>query len=728
MQKIPLTRTKSTTKREKTTSEKENYALKKEDMASHRSKAVKGTKKDKFQVPVAVFDEQENPNQKSMYPKHLVYIDGKDIQLEEIRAMNYWNKIKAGGIAFEKGIQCTHQLPPETKKIFRDVSTQTEAEILPTEIQKVQLIENYTQTESNNVSVKETSAQTSFYSTHKSSQTDSPNLVSKNNLAEKQIPKTIQSTNEISIQTTTPISSPIAAKKNIPSIGSKTLEAACADIVITPPTTVPPVDKRYETIVIDKCEEKRDLVDFKSFIRGSGGMLPNMEHLDDENDTIVDTRAFKVLPSSTPFHTNKKINIPEDENTMIAYEPVDKNESVHLTKSHVNLSMIVELSKEIYSQSTTASKIEGINSKTFTIPNHRVIDQNDDTDSDNFNLRSISNPFDDNVIQHLLLSVSFPTDNHLTGYSHFDSDVPILRSRSTIKLGPDKFTVSGEIGEGAYARILKIQPDYNAHKSMALKHQEPPCLWEWYINKEIFNRLIDKDKLQYFIEYSKIYVFKNASLILSDWAPYGNILNLLNVLKNAKNLVLKDRCPMSVCVHLSIQMISSIQYLHSCEIIHGDVKPDNFVLVPCSSNTSLRVKLIDFGRSIDMKLFPPGKTFNYVVSTENFTCNEMKEQKPWTYQTDLFGLAGTMYILLVGKYMVTQKRDGAWVFDKALPRYYHPDIWMPIFHNLLNIPSCNVLPNLSDFRKILDEFFSNKIGKFTLSREMNNVLSVLNKK
>lgn len=154
-----------------------------------------------------------------------------------------------------------------------------------------------------------------------------------------------------------------------------------------------------------------------------------------------------------------------------------------------------------------------------------------------------------------------------------------------------------------------------------------------------------------------MFVFKNASLILSEWAPYGNILNLLNTIKNSKHFVLKDRCPMSVCVQLSIQMISSIQYLHSCEIIHGDVKPDNFVLVPwfvylnqivtnfikifynlglcfccSSSNTSLRIKLIDFGRSIDMKLFPPGKTFNYVVSTENFTCNEMKEKKPWTYQ------------------------------------------------------------------------------------------------
>lgn len=182
--------------------------------------------------------------------------------------------------------------------------------------------------------------------------------------------------------------------------------------------------------------------------------------------------------------------------------------------------MIVELSKEIYSQSTTASKIDGICSRTFTLPNHRVVDQNDESDDDNFALRSISNPFDDNVIQHLLLSISFPTDDHLLGYSHFDCDLPNLRTKSSIKLGKysiyrkfrqkehfhrfsvclgsDKYTVSGEIGEGAYARILKIHPEYNATRSMALKCQEPPCLWEWYINKEIFNRLIDTDKVNQF--------------------------------------------------------------------------------------------------------------------------------------------------------------------------------------------------------------------------------------
>ena len=44
------------------------------------------------------------------------------------------------------------------------------------------------------------------------------------------------------------------------------------------------------------------------------------------------------------------------------------------------------------------------------------------------------------------------------------------------------------------------------------------------------------------------------------------------------------------------------------------------------------MKLIDFGRSIDMTLFPAGTTFNANCYTEDFQCIEMKESRPWTTQ------------------------------------------------------------------------------------------------
>jgi len=48
------------------------------------------------------------------------------------------------------------------------------------------------------------------------------------------------------------------------------------------------------------------------------------------------------------------------------------------------------------------------------------------------------------------------------------------------------------------------------------------------------------------------------------------------------------------------------------------------------------VQLIDFGRSIDMTLFPPDTTFTHTVKTADFICHEMREKLPWTYQVIIY--------------------------------------------------------------------------------------------
>lgn len=102
------------------------------------------------------------------------------------------------------------------------------------------------------------------------------------------------------------------------------------------------------------------------------------------------------------------------------------------------------------------------------------------------------------------------------------------------------------------------------------------------------------------------------------------------------------------------------------------------------------VQLIDFGRCIDMTLFPPKTTFTYMVKTADFICHEMRDKLPWTYQvnsfqsiiisdkliivccvllqTDYFGLAGIMYMCLMSDYMKTYKLRNKWVLLKPFPR------------------------------------------------------------
>ena len=73
-------------------------------------------------------------------------------------------------------------------------------------------------------------------------------------------------------------------------------------------------------------------------------------------------------------------------------------------------------------------------------------------------------------------------------------------------------------------------------------------------------------------------------------------------------------------------------------------------------------------------------------------CLELREGKPWTYQTDYFGLAGIVYCMLYGKYIeassVTQapETDGPPRYKLATPfkRYWQGDLWTRLFDMLLN--------------------------------------------
>lgn len=72
-------------------------------------------------------------------------------------------------------------------------------------------------------------------------------------------------------------------------------------------------------------------------------------------------------------------------------------------------------------------------------------------------------------------------------------------------LGNNKMTFLNELGKGAYARVIKARVDDKNGTEMALKIQKPACTWEWYISKEIQQRLKDSEKASKFYIFNCIY-------------------------------------------------------------------------------------------------------------------------------------------------------------------------------------------------------------------------------
>ncbi|XP_055638237.1 uncharacterized protein LOC129776553 isoform X2 [Toxorhynchites rutilus septentrionalis] len=279
-----------------------------------------------------------------------------------------------------------------------------------------------------------------------------------------------------------------------------------------------------------------------------------------------------------------------------------------------------------------------------------------------------------------------------------------------------KFTVIKKIGEGTFGTVYSGR-NQTSGEIMAMKQERPANLWEYYICLELRCRINNDDILPGLMSVDYAIVGNNASILISPFSRFGNILDVCNTVKRATNKNFDE----FIAMIITSQILSIIDHLHSCMIIHADIKPDNFLLMaPINVDSRLPcVQLIDFGVSIDLKLFPKDTTFTKVVTTECFTCIEMLERRPWKFQPDLYGVAGTTHVMLFGRYMEVQKDIVNWNIKTRMPRYFRKPVWDNYFTTLLNIRDCNEMPNLQALRGNLlaeieenDKYIRDKVSEF----------------
>ena len=67
----------------------------------------------------------------------------------------------------------------------------------------------------------------------------------------------------------------------------------------------------------------------------------------------------------------------------------------------------------------------------------------------------------------------------------------------------------------------------------------------------------------------------NASVLISEFSQFGSLLDINNKMRQATTKVMNE----SLVMHFSSQILDIVDHLHSCKIIHADIKPDNFLLM-----------------------------------------------------------------------------------------------------------------------------------------------------
>ncbi|XP_065538608.1 mitotic checkpoint serine/threonine-protein kinase BUB1 isoform X2 [Lathamus discolor] len=329
----------------------------------------------------------------------------------------------------------------------------------------------------------------------------------------------------------------------------------------------------------------------------------------------------------------------------------------------------------------------------------------------------VENPWDKELICQLLSKLPKPLHTYVN-YFEWKSAVPPIRLKADLPLGSSTFHVDCLVGEGAFAQVYQASilnaSNPRNNQKVIFKVQKPANPWEFYIATQLVERL-DPSIHHLYIHFYSAHFFQNGSILVGELYNYGTLLNAINIYKKLPEKVM----PQALVIYFAVKILHMVEELHSCKIIHGDIKPDNFILGErfldndtCDiDGLSHGLTLIDLGQSIDMKLFPEGTAFTARCETSGFQCIEMLTQRPWNYQTDYFGIAATVYCMLFGTYMQVKNENGVWKPEGAFRRLANADLWKEFFESMLNIPNCQSLPSLGALRRRLKDLFCRSYAK-----------------
>ncbi|KAL9244497.1 hypothetical protein vseg_018268 [Gypsophila vaccaria] len=290
----------------------------------------------------------------------------------------------------------------------------------------------------------------------------------------------------------------------------------------------------------------------------------------------------------------------------------------------------------------------------------------------------------------------------------------------TIKIGATDYQIRGRAGVGGFAQVFRAYFNNDPDDTVALKIQNPPFPWEFHIYRQLDKRISDVQKLS-FGSARRIYHYSDYSILVCDYLPSGT-------LHDAINSYIFNPCDTSMeeasCIYYTIEMLQMLETLHSAGIIHGDFKPDNLLIRNSREYLTDDIEdfvnrsgpwrdqglcLVDWGRGIDLSLFPPDIEFMGDSGTSGFNCIEMQEDKPWKYQVDTYGLCVIVHMMLHNSYMQIKKKPtpgGGYIFLPASPFKRSPNtkLWENLFTRLLNVqPSDDHLKTLRELRESFQE-------------------------
>lgn len=206
------------------------------------------------------------------------------------------------------------------------------------------------------------------------------------------------------------------------------------------------------------------------------------------------------------------------------------------------------------------------------------------------------------------------------------------------------FTTHEKLGQGGFAAVYRVTHD-NSNKSYAIKVTPKDGYSESKlkaINEKLKNEIQIQKKLnhQNIVQSKLAFSDEKNNYIVLEYCPGRSIRDLLRKSESGRlseaetRKILKD-------------IINGLSFLHNCQIIHHDLKLENFLI-----GKDGKVKIADFGLAILMNEDDENnKKKSPICGTTNYLSPEIiqKKNKGMGFETDIWAVGVATFIMLTGK-------------------------------------------------------------------------------
>ncbi|KFM82696.1 Myosin light chain kinase, smooth muscle, partial [Stegodyphus mimosarum] len=217
-----------------------------------------------------------------------------------------------------------------------------------------------------------------------------------------------------------------------------------------------------------------------------------------------------------------------------------------------------------------------------------------------------------------------------------DLDLAFEPKDVQVKIGKDvkeEYTLHEELGRGKFGTVYKCT-EKNTGRKLAAK----------FI---VTHRPEDRKDVEREVEIMRMLQMPRL-LQLYDAFDNGHnemclILELIEGGELFERVISDDFClTEKACSIFVRQICEGVEYMHSKNILHLDMKPENIL---CVTRTGNQIKIIDFGLA---RKYEPEKKLQVLFGTPEFVAPEVVNFDKVSYTTDMWSVGVICYVLLSG--------------------------------------------------------------------------------